>query len=145
MAGHLRRIVRVWLRQRAFGLAGLVVIWWLLIAGAVAHMLPPRVWSASPRSLVLEPGRYADIRQPDLPDWPLPTSREAYDEFQRGVMEGNEDVMDHAFVIAPWVKVNDGDGVRIVTVDGDLVEVELLDGKGAGHLAWLTSRRLGPP
>jgi hypothetical protein len=37
-----------------------------------------------------------------------------------------------------------GQLVRIVTVDGDAIQIELLEGLEAGHRAWLKARNLAP-
>jgi hypothetical protein len=126
------------------GLFVLVVAWWVLIAGAVAATLPSPVRSATTGGLLLLPGHHARIAQRGIRDWPIPTSRVAYDTFQRGVAESDEDTVDDAFAIAEWVGVNYGDAVLVMAIDGAVVEIKLLAGGYAGRHAWLQRRQLTP-
>src|SRR4051794_20824237 len=101
----------------------MVAAWWLLIAGAVLVMLASPVVSSATGALLLIPGHHARIAQHGIQDWPIPTGRAAFDEFQRGVAEGDEDAMDNAFRTAEWVAVNYGDLVRVLAVDGEVSEI----------------------
>jgi len=125
-------------------LAVVVVAWWVLIAVAVSPMLPSPVVSFATGALLLMPGHHARIAQRGIRDWPIPTSRAAFDEFQRGFAEDDEDAMDGAFRSAEWVAVNYGDLVRVLAVDGEVVGIELLEGAYAGRRAWLKQRQLAP-
>jgi len=125
-------------------LAVVVVAWWVLIAGAVLVTLPSPVSSAATGAPLLMPGHHARIAQRGIRDWPIPTSRLAYDRFQRGVAESDEAAVDDAFAMAEWVAVNHGDLVRVLAVDGEVVEIQLLEGGYAGHRAWLKQRQLTP-
>jgi hypothetical protein len=75
---------------------------------------------------------------------PSPRSRLVFDTFQRGARESDEAAINDAFVIAEWVAVNHGDLVRVQAVDGEVVEIELLEGGYAGYRAWLKQRQLTP-
>jgi hypothetical protein len=77
----------------AIGLGVLVAAWWLLIAAAVAPLLP------SPGARLL-PGYRAHIAQQGMRDWPLPTSRLAFDTFQRGYAAVDEEAQAEAFARA---------------------------------------------
>jgi hypothetical protein len=44
----------------------------------------------------------------------------------------------------PWVSVSDGLALRIVQVEDEAVEVELLEGKNAGRHGWISSLDLDP-
>jgi hypothetical protein len=131
------------MRQSATPLV--VVAWWLLIAGAVALTLPVPARSATPTPFAVAAGRTARIHQPGMPDWPVPVDRAAFDEADRGFREGDEPAIEHAFSAYSWIHVEHGRRVRIVAVDGDAVEVELLEGPQVGRRAWLKPRHLGSP
>jgi hypothetical protein len=68
----------------------------------------------------------------------------AFDEVQRGYRESNEALIDHAYTAYEWIEVSHGQAVRIVTPDGDAVEVELLEGRYQGRRGWLTARQISP-
>jgi hypothetical protein len=118
------------------GLGVLVAAWWLLIAAAVAPLLP------SPGARLL-PGHRAHIAR-GMRDWPIPTSRLAFDTFQRGYAAADDAAQAEALARAGWVTVNDGDAVQIVAIDGEVVEIQLLEGGYVGRLAWLKQRQLTP-
>jgi hypothetical protein len=146
LAGTWHRVPADWRGRSAvaIGLTLWVVTGWLLVAGAVALMLPPVATSAPKDGLIVEPGRTARIRQPGMPDWPIPVDRLAYEEYHRGYREADDDAMDHAFAAFEWIKVLDRQAVRIVEVDGDAVQIEVLEGPNIGRRGWLKPRHLGP-
>jgi hypothetical protein len=71
-------------------------------------------------------------------------SRAGFDAFQRGVRESDEDAIEDAFTVSEWIHVVPGQEVQIVTIDGDAVEIEVLDGPYAGHRAWLKAKNVRP-
>src|SRR5215212_7447691 len=144
MAARPSQVLRATFGAPVLGLFVLVAAWWLLLAGVATAALSSPVPSAATGAPVLLPGHHARIAQRGVRDWPIPTSRAAHDEFQRSIAEDNEAMMDNAFVIAEWVAVNHGDLVRVLAVDGEVVEIELLEGGYAGHRAWLKQRQLTP-
>lgn len=125
-------------------LGTLVVVWWLAIAGAVAQLLPPPAASSPIQAAVPVVGRTAHIHQPGMPGWPIPVDRPAFDEHQRGFRESDEEAVERAFTMAAWIDVRDGQHVLIAAVDGEAVQVQLLDGPSAGQQGWLTARHLRP-
>ena len=144
MATRPSRVFHAAFGAPVLGLFVLVAAWWLLIAGAVVAALPSPVLSSATGGLLLLPGHHARIAQRGIRDWPIPTSRVAYDTFQRGVAESDEDAVDDAFAIAEWVGVNYGDAVLVMAIDGAVVEIKLLEGGYAGQHAWLQRRQLTP-
>ena len=138
------RFFRAALGAPLLGLFVLVAAWWLLIAMAVSPMLPSSVLSAATGGAHLLPGHHARIAQRGVRDWPLPTSRLAFDTFQRGFAESDEAAVDDAFRIAEWVAVNHGDAVLVMAIDGEVVEIRLLEGSYVGHRAWLKQHQLTP-
>ena len=125
-------------RPAARGLASVVVVWWLLLGAVMVWLMPEPLASARSK------GQIARIHQVGLRQLPIPASRAGFDAFQRGVRESDEDLIDDAFVVSEWIYVTPGQEVRIVTVDGDAVEIELLDGPYAGRRAWLGTKNVSP-
>ena len=144
MADRSLRGARGSSRRPSTWLVVAVVLWWLLIGGAVALSLPSPARSAAQGPLVAVPGQHARIHQPGMPSWPIPVSRAGFDAFQRGARESDEAVMDEAFQVSEWISASHGQEVRIVAVEGEAVQVELLEGAYAGRRAWVKPRHLGP-
>ena len=122
----------------ASGLACIVVVWWLLLGAVVLWLMPEPTASAEAK------GHIARIHQVGLRQLPIPSSRAGYDAFQRGVRESDEDSIEDAFKVSEWIYVTPGQEVRIVTIDGDAVEIEVLDGPYAGRRAWLDAKNVRP-
>jgi hypothetical protein len=87
-------------------------------------------------------GEVARLYQPGMPYWPIPVERQAFDEYQRGSRESDEGAIEHAFAAFEWFEVAHGQAVRVVEVEGEAVQVELLDGQNAGRRGWLKPRHL---
>jgi hypothetical protein len=135
--------------RRRRGLSGsaltlIVVGWWLALGGAVVWLMHEPTASATSTPSALAPEQMARIHQPGMPSWPIPVSRAGFDAFQRGVRESDEAAIEEAFTISEWIDARHGQAVRIITVDGDAVQVELLEGTYAGRQAWLKARNLSP-
>jgi hypothetical protein len=130
-------------RDRRLGLAagGLTVFvlgWWLIL-GVVALWLTPE-----PTASATEEGQIARVHQVGLPRLPVPVSRAGYDAFQRGVRGSDEDAIEEAFTVSEWIHVTHGQEVRIFAIDGDAIEIEILDGPYAGRRAWLKGKNVRP-
>ena len=126
------------------GLVVAVVAWWLVIGGALALTLPAPARSATPTPFAVAAGRDARIHQPGMPSWPIPVERAAFDDARRGFQESDEDLIERAFATSDWLDASHGQAVTIVAVDGEAVQVELLEGPHHGRRAWLLTRHLGP-
>jgi hypothetical protein len=122
----------------AGGLTVFVLGWWTLLGGVFVWLMPEPTISATPK------GRIARVHQVGLPGLPVPLSRAGFDAFQRGVRESDADAIADAFAVSEWTPVTPGQEVRIVTIDGDAVEIEVLGGPYAGRTAWLKARNLQP-
>jgi hypothetical protein len=125
------------------GLVGGLAAWWLLVAAVLFFALPAPTSSElreAPHRLIGQ--QQARVHLPAMRDLPVPTSRLAFDEFQRGVRESDEAAIDAAFEMAEWVAVNHGDDVHVVAFDGETVEIELLEGSYTGRHAWVLRRQL---
>lgn len=135
---------RRWQRS-AVVLTVVVVTWWLAIGAVIASMLPIPALSARQPGFVVAVGRSARINQPGIPVWVIPVERAAYDEYHRGVQESNDEMIEHAFTTFAWIEVSHHDAVRVVAVDGEAVQVELLEGRSGGRRGWLKTRQLDLP
>jgi len=125
-------------------LTALVMIWWLLIAGVIIHVAPAPAASSPGPLKGSAPGQRARIHQPGIPHWPIPVEREAFDDFQRGTRESDEDAIDRAFAISEWIPVEHDQAVVVIEVGREAVHVELLEGQHAGRRGWLQARNLRP-
>ena len=144
MTDRFLRRARSFLKPPSVGLIAVVVAWWLLMAGAVALTLPAPAASATPTPLAVAAGQLARIHQPGMPSWPIPTEWVAFAAYQRGAREGDETAMEQAFTRYEWIEASHGQAVWIVAVDGEAIQVELLEGPHEGRRAWLKARNLGP-
>ena len=131
-------------RSAAFAFTALVVTWWLLIAGLIIQVVPTPAASSPGPLNGPAPGHRARIHQPGIPHWPIPVEREAFDEFQRGMRESDEDAIDRAFTVSEWLPVEHGQAVMVIEIDGEAVHVELLEGTHVGRQGWLKPRNLYP-
>jgi len=135
---------RHWQRS-AVVLTVVVGTWWLVVGAVVVSMLPIPALSARQPDFVVAVGRTVRINQPGIPVWVIPVERAAYDEYHRGFQESNDEVIEHAFTAFAWIEVSHRDAVRIVVVDGEAVQVELLEGRSGGRRGWLKTRQLDLP
>jgi hypothetical protein len=143
--GHpLRGIISV--RRSHFeipiGLTALILVWWLAIAAAVVAVMPAPVSSAPNTGLVATPGRVARIKQPGMATWRIPVERAAFDEMYRALHESDEESFDRAMNATAWITVSHGRPARVLVVEGDAVQIALLDGVDAGRQAWVRTRLL---
>jgi hypothetical protein len=115
-----------------------VAVWWLLLGAVVVWLMPEPTASANAE------GHIARIHQVGLRQLPIPVSRTGFDAFQRGVRGSDEVSIEEAFAVSEWISVIPGQAVRVVTIDGDAVEIEVLDGPYAGRRAWLDAKNVRP-
>ena len=134
--GPARRRGRFWL------LLLFVVAWWLTIAAIVVATLPGSVDSAPRSGFVAVSGQTARINQHGLRSLPIPVSRAAFDQLRRAYRESDQDAIERAFASTEWLGVSHGQAVRVEVVDGDAVQVTLLEGEGAGQRGWILTRQL---
>ena len=130
-------------RPPTTGLVVVVVAWWLIVGGAVALTLPAPASSATPTPFALAVGRTARLHQPGMSSWPIPVERAAFDDARRGFLESDHVLIERAFATSEWLDASHGQAVSITAVDGEAVQVELLEGAFSGRRAWLMPRHLG--
>ncbi len=143
MVPHTRALPWV-LRQSAAvsSITGIVVLWWLLIGMAVVQTTPAPVALAVVAGVVPVPGQTGRIHLPGMSWLPIPVERAAFDESQRGYRESDEAAIEHAFTAYEWIRVSHHDAILVITVDGEAVQVELLEGPYLGRHGWLKPRHL---
>jgi hypothetical protein len=140
-----RVLVRRWgTSTRVLSFTICLVIWWLLIAGVLVLTMQVPVASAPKAGLIVAPGWTGRINQTGMPVWLMPADRLAYEESQRGFRESDEEAIERAFTGSEWIEVFHRQAVRIVEVDGEAVQVELLEGWNVGRRGWLKPRHVGP-
>ena len=131
-------------RSSALLLTAVVTGWWLCLGVAIVMLLPISAVSAPKGAYKPSPGATAHIVQPGLKAWPIPVARIAFDDFYRGTAQTDESAIEAAFTESEWIEVEDRTSVRVTVVDGDAIEIELLDGSNAGRRGWVKPRHLGP-
>jgi hypothetical protein len=143
-------------RQRARTATVVLVLgvmgWWLVIFGAVGLVVPslavpigtPANVIAATVMLPLVVGSTVHIYAPPLQAWPIPVGRETFDDYQRAVRDDDEGALTELASRSGWLAVADQQQVRVVTVDGSAVQVELIDGQQVGGRGWLLARQLRP-
>ena len=121
-----------------------VMVSWLVIFGAVAFTVPtPATPAHAPPRTIVE-GDIATIQAPPLEAWPIPIDRTTYDDYHRAFLDDDEGAMMEALSRPGWIPVADRQAVRLVLVDRDAAQVEVLDGPHAGSRGWLKTRQLRP-
>ena len=128
----------------ALALTVWVVAGWFVVAGVVTLIGTAPAAATPIGRFVAVPGRTAQIYQPGLPAWPVPVDRLAYDEYQRGFQESDDEAIEHAFAAFEWIEVADHQAVLIIAVDGPVIQVELLTSPNIGRRCWLHTRKLAP-
>jgi len=115
----------------------------MLVGGALMLTMPAPAESAATGFSVAD-GKRAHVSIPGVRTLPVAVERPAHETFYRGARESDEDAIEAAFAMSEWIEVADGQAVRILAVDGEASQIELLEGPYAGRRAWLKTRRLGP-
>lgn len=128
----------------ALGLPVVVITWWLLLAGTVALTVPAPADSAPTASHGARPGQAYRVNQPGMPSWPIPVDRAAFDEHYRATRESDGHAVMQAIAASEWIDVVHGQAVRVIQVDGEAIQVEILEGPNAGRHGWLKPRHLEP-
>jgi len=101
-----------------------VMVWWLLIVGAITFTVP------SPASvsevLALAPGHVARISTPSGAGWLAPIDRATYYEVDRALLDDAGETTSEVRARPGWLVVLHGQSVRVIDVDRTAVQVELL-------------------
>jgi hypothetical protein len=125
-------------------LAIAVLGWWLLLGAAIAWLVSEPAVSATPTPFTGVPGQTARIHRPAVPAHPIAANRAGLDAFQRSIRENDEGLLEEAYMVSNWFAVGHGQMIRITAVDGDAIQIELLEGPYAGRPAWVATQDLGP-
>jgi hypothetical protein len=121
-----------------------VTSYWLLVFAAISLAAPVPAKAARTPHAVFVPGSLATIYAPPLKEWPIPTDRTTFDDYQRAVRESDEGGITDVIGRPGWVPVADQQRVRVAAVDGTAVRVELIDGQHTGERGWPLARQLRP-
>ena len=132
---------RVGVGTTALGLA--VAAWWLLIVGSIVGTVPAPAAVAQLPDFVA-PGRSVQISAPPRVRWSIPVGRIEFDAYNLAVDMDDETALESSYAATEWIPVADLEIVRVVQVDGEAVQVELLDGAFAGRRGWLKAGQLRP-
>jgi hypothetical protein len=135
------------MRRRIFRLTGLMAVvmgFWLVVLGVVSLTAPAPAKAARTPAPVVLVGGLVHIYAPPLKEWPIPIDRETFDDYQRAVRESDDGRITEVIERPGWVPVADRQQVRVVVVDGNAVQIELVDGESAGARGWLLKRQLVP-
>ena len=141
-AGFCALAVRRSLSGATLALALGVTLVWLAIFGAMlltmAAMAPP------PAGLTIEPGHSAHLSARPLTEWQIPVGRMQFDAYQLALDADDELALAKVTAVAEWITVTDQQKVLVLVVDGDAVQIEVLDGADVGRRGWLRRRQLSP-
>src|SRR5688572_6873 len=121
-----------------------VMLVWLVIFAAIVFTVPTVSTPAHRLGLTVAPGRTAHLHAPPLSDWPIPVGRMEFDAYNLALDSDDEVAIAKVEAIADWIIVAADQAVLVLYVDGDAVQVELLDGADAGRRGWLKRRHLVP-
>src|SRR5688572_1472438 len=117
---------------------------WLVIFGAIVLAVPTVSTPANRLALAVETGHAAHLHAPPLTEWPIPVGRMEFDAYNLALDSDDEVAIAKVEAIADWIIVAADQAVLVLYVDGDAVQVELLDGADAGRRGWLKRRHLVP-
>jgi hypothetical protein len=127
------------------GLTIVVVTWWLLLGGALVWVLPERVATAAPTfPVAVAVGMIVRVSQPSGLPLSLTRDRTNFETMRQAVASKDEDAALRGFATFEWIDVEDGQIARVLVVDRDAVQIELLEGKYAGESAWILRSVLRP-
>jgi hypothetical protein len=138
--GHVERPSRWYLlrrRWRPIGstLAIVVISWWLLLGAALIWVSPDPLAKAMPTPFDVVEDQIARVHHPGPIRWAVPVNRAGFDAFERGTREGSQTLIDEAYELSEWIEAAHGQAVKIITVDGDAIQIEVLEGMYAGRRA----------
>jgi hypothetical protein len=131
-------------RRIGIGLSVVVAGWWLVLGAVIVTLVPPSVSSAPPGAFRPSVGQHAHATGIGRRPLPIPVTRAAFDEAQRGFAESDEAAIDDAFEAYEWIELAERTAVRIKQIEVDVAEVELLDGPFASRSGWVKARHLEP-
>ncbi len=117
-----------------------VTLVWLVIFGAIALA---RTATARPAAgFAIEPGHLAHLNAPPLTEWTIPVGRMQFDAYQLALDADDEEALAKVTAVTEWITVTDQQVVLVLRVDGNAIQVELLDGTDVGRQGWLKRRQL---
>jgi hypothetical protein len=135
-------MVRNWISSATFVLVLGVMLAWLGIFGIIELAMPPMALPSN--GITLEPGRSAHLQALPVPEWSIPVGRLEFDAYNLALDRDDEKALAIMATVAEWLPVRVNQEVLVVLVEGDEVQVELLDGADGGRRGWLRRKHLAP-
>ena len=135
------------MHRRIFRLTGLmagVTGFWLVAFWLASLTVPEPARAARTPTVAILSGSLVHIYAPPLKEWPIPIDRTTFDDYRQAVLTDDEGGLTGMVSRSGWIPVSDRRRVRVVTVNDNAVQVELVDGELAGERGWLLSRQLVP-
>ena len=132
------------------GVAIGLVSWWALVFALVSVLLTgpaAPVRAELPPDFTITVGRLVHLHARGFNGWSIPVNRltyEAYIQAQTQIDPGVRDFELASLTHHAWISVSDRLTVRVVEVDGEAVQVELVEGRNTGRRGWLSSLELDP-
>ena len=121
-----------------------VLAWWSLTIGLVAALAPAPTRAAQVPPGALTPGGTASIHAPPRVVWPIPNERRTFDDYWVAFHEDDEGALTEVLSRPEWFIVANCQLARVVSADGEAVQVEILDGPATGQRGWLKMWQLRP-
>jgi len=119
-----------------------VIAWWLLLVGGIAMFAPSSM--GADQLTAIAPGQAGHIATPSGRPWLVPIDRVTYYEVERPSSDEADDVQMDVRPRPGWLRVIDGQAVRVIDVDRTAVQVELLEEPNVGGQGWLHLHYLRP-
>jgi len=126
------------------GLTVLVAAWWLVLGGAIIWIMPERVVTAAPTPSAVSVGAIVRIAQPGGSRVPIARDRDSFNAMRLAAAARYEEPSTEGIASFAWIAVEAGQAARVLMVDGDAVQIELLDGSHIGEQAWIRAGALVP-
>jgi hypothetical protein len=92
----------------------------------------------------IEEGHSAHLRALPVPEWSIPVDRLEFDAYNLALDRDDEKALATLAAVIEWLPVRAYQEVLVVLVDGDVVQIEVLDGADGGRRGWLMRRYLAP-
>jgi hypothetical protein len=136
--------VRGWTGKPQGGLWVAVVIWWLLVFGIIAIMITTTEPVGEADAVSYTPGQDAHLFAGHLASWLIPIDHATFDDSQGRVLAGHEHIVADTLSRPGWIRVAEGQAIRVIVVVGDAVQIELLESPGTGDRGWIHTVYLRP-
>jgi hypothetical protein len=135
-------MIQSWVSSARLTLVLSVMLIWLAIFGAIEFTMPSRALPSN--GIDIEPGYSAHLRPLPAPEWSIPANRLDFDAYNLALDRDDEMAIARISAVSEWLPVRAYQEVLVVLVEGDTIQIELLDGPYAGHRGWLKRQQIVP-